>query len=406
MRMREMIAEKPMPSPAPTVVVSPHGAARIRGGHPWVYRSDVVEAGAEPGDLVRVLDRRRPLGWAFWSSQSQIALRMVTTTAAVPDEQTLLTERIAAAAAYRQTLSIDATAYRLVHGEADLLPSIVIDRYGTLDGDLFFVVQTLSQGADRRLSQLTQLLVELFSPRGVLARNDPRVRRLEGLEERVDIVYGEVPDRIVIREGAVDLTVDLRAGQKTGTFLDQRENHEAAARYARGRTLDAFSYQGAFALRMAPAATTVLAIDSSPVAVAAARFNAQANGCSNVEVREANVFDELRELGTTGETFDTIVLDPPAFAKNRASIDRAAAGYKEINLRALQLLAPGGHLITCSCSYNIDETVFLNILQQAAADAHRAVAVVEKRMQSRDHPVLLTVPETYYLKCIVLRRVN
>jgi len=315
-----------------------------------------------------------------------------------------LSTRVRAAAAYRAGLDIDATAYRLVHGEADLLPSMVVDRYADATST-YFVVQTLSQGADRRLALLTDVLVEQFAPRGVLARNDPRVRTLEGLDLTTGVVYGEVPDRVDVREGTVTVSADLRSGQKTGMFLDQRENHAAAARYARGRALDAFAYQGGFALAMAPHVEHVLVLDSSAAAVTATRHNAAANGLANVEVRECNVFDELRELATTGARFDTIVLDPPAFAKNRASVARAMAGYKEINLRAMHLLAPGGHLITCSCSYNVDESLLLGILQGAAADAHSQMALVEKRMQARDHPVLLTVPETYYLKCIVLRRV-
>ena len=242
-------------------------------------------------------------------------------------------------------------------------------------------------------------------PRGILARNDPRVRRLEGLEEQVEVIHGDVPDQIETREGAATYVVDVRRGQKTGLFLDQRENHLAAAGYARGRALDAFTYQGGFALAMASRCESVLALDSSTAAVTSTRQHAERNGLANVEVREANVFDELRELQVSGEQFDTIVLDPPAFAKNRASVERAIAGYKEINLRALKLLRTGGTLLTCSCSYNVDEALFLDVLGAAAADAQVTVSLVEKRMQARDHPVLLNVPETYYLKCIVLRKV-
>jgi 23S rRNA (cytosine1962-C5)-methyltransferase len=230
------------------------------------------------------------------------------------------------------------------------------------------------------------------------------VRELEGLTPQVAVAHGHVPDRIRVREGAVELRIDLRQGQKTGSFLDQRENHAEAGRYARGRVLDAFTFNGGFALQMASRADHVLAIDSSAAAVAVTRENAVMNALTNVEAREANVFDELRELESSGDRFDVIVLDPPAFARNRAAVDRAIAGYKEINLRAMRLLAPGGHLLTCSCSYNIGESLFLGVLRDAAVDARRSMTVVEKRMQSRDHPVLLTVPETYYLKCIVLRR--
>ena len=383
----------------PTAVISRRGADRIRGGHPWVYRSDVLEAEAEPGDLVRVVSERdRRVGWALWSSASQIALRFLSTEEVV-DERQLFRDRIAQAIAYRASLDVDATACRLVHAEADRLPGLIVDRYGD-----WLVVQTLSQGSDRRIDLLTELLVELAHPRGILARNDPKVRRLEGLDERVDVVYGDVPERIEIREGAVRYQVDPRHGQKTGLFLDQRENHVATARHARGRALDGFTYNGGFALAMAPHCDSVLALDSSVQAAAATRENAAANGLANIEVREANVFDELRELEIAGERFDTIVLDPPAFAKNRASVERAAAGYKEINLRALKLLVAGGMLITCSCSYNVDETLFVEIVAAAAADARATVSIVEKRMQARDHPVLLNVPETSYLKCLILRK--
>jgi 23S rRNA (cytosine1962-C5)-methyltransferase len=390
----------------PSAVISRRGAERLRTGHPWIYRSDIVEASAERGDIVRVIgERRRPLGWAYWSSESQIALRMlVNGPGPAPDERHFIHERVRAAAAYRERLGIDATAWRLVHAEADGLPATIIDRYG--DGsDHWFVVQTLTQGADRRLPVLVRALVEQFQPKGILARNDPKVRALEGLEPRVEVVHGEVPEQVPVREGQVTFTADLRAGQKTGLFLDQRDNHAAAARYTRGDALDAFTYNGGFGLAMAQRAERVLALDSSALAVATTAGNARANGLSNVEVREANVFDELRELEVSGRQFDTISLDPPAFAKSKASVDRAAGGYKEINLRALRLLRPGGHLITCSCSYNIDDALFVDILRAAAADARVQVWVVEKRGAAADHPALITVPETSYLKCLILRRV-
>jgi 23S rRNA (cytosine1962-C5)-methyltransferase len=396
-----------MPS---TVVISRRGADRVRAGHPWVYRSDIVEAQAAPGDLVRVReDRRRALGWALWSSESQIAIRMMADSSAdaggaAADERALFEARLRAAMDYRASLEIDGTACRLVHGEADRLPALIVDRYGDGQAD-YLVIQTLCQGMDRRIGLLVEMLDAIVHPRGILARNDPKVRRLEGLDERVEVLAGEIPDALEVREGAVTYRADLRHGQKTGLFLDQRENHLAAARYARGRALDAFTYHGGFALHLAHQAATVLAIDSSAAAVAATKANAAHNGLTNLEAREANVFDELRELETSGETFDTIVLDPPAFAKNRAAVERAAAGYKEINLRALRLLAPGGHLITCSCSYNVDEAFFQAIVEDAAVDARATVALVEKRMQARDHPVLLGVAETHYLKCLVLRKV-
>jgi 23S rRNA (cytosine1962-C5)-methyltransferase len=282
---------------------------------------------------------------------------------------------------------------------------LIVDVYGEGSGRVV-VIQTLSQAIDRRRKVIVELLADRLKPVGILARNDPKVRQLEGLAEEVTVEYGEVPAEVEVREGPITFRVDVRAGQKTGLFLDQRENHEAAARYARGRALDAFSYHGGFALRLAGPCTEVLALDSSQPAVAQITQNAARNGLTNITAREANVFDELRELEIARERFDTIVLDPPAFAKNRASVERAAAGYKEINLRALKLLAPGGVLMTCSCSYNIEPALFHAILESAAADARAVVSVLETRAQSRDHPILLNVPETHYLKCLVLRKLG
>jgi len=277
----------------------------------------------------------------------------------------------------------------------------VVDRY-----DRYLVVQTLSQGMDRLLPELTAMLVAIAAPAGILARNDPKVRALEGLAQTVEVLHGDVPESIVAREGPVEYEVDLRKGQKTGLFLDQRENREAAARYARGRLLDCFSYNGGFALRLARQCPETEAVDISADAVSRIRANAQRNGVPHLQAREANVFDELRRLERAGARYDTIVLDPPAFAKNKAAIPNALAGYKEINLRAMRLLSPGGHLITCSCSYNVNEEMFGAVLQEASAYSHTPVAIVEKRMQGRDHPVLVGVPETYYLKCFILRRVE
>ena len=308
--------------------------------------------------------------------------------------------RLEAAIRFRDTLEIDATAFRLVHGEADLLPSLIVDRYGD-----YLVMQALSQGMDRLMPALVPLLVELTGAKGILARNDPKVRLLEGLEQKVEVLHGDVPghDRRA-RGRASPTSVDPRHGQKTGLFLDQRENREAAARYAHGALLDCFSYNGGFALALASQCQSVEALDVSADAVARITANAAANGISNLTAREANVFDELRHLERDGARYDTIVLDPPAFAKNKASVPKALAGYKEINLRALRLLTPGGILVTCSCSYNVDEAMFAEAVFEASADAHIPVTVVEKRMQGRDHPVLLGVPETYYLKSFILRK--
>jgi 23S rRNA (cytosine1962-C5)-methyltransferase len=385
----------------PTVTVSRRAEERVRSGHPWIYRSDVVKADAAAGDTVRVIaPRGRTLGDALYSDRSEISLRMLTRGEARADRD-LWRLRLQQAIQFRDSLRIDATAYRLVHGEADLMPSFVVDRYGD-----YLVLQALSQGTDRLLPDLTALLEELVAPRGILARNDPRVRTLEGLEQKVAVLAGDVPASIDVREGRVEYTVDPYHGQKTGLFLDQRENREAAARYARGRLLDAFSYNGGFALALAPRCDEVIAIDISEDAVTRIQLNAKRNGLANVTARAMNVFDELRELERRGDTFDTIVLDPPAFAKNKASVPKALSGYKEINLRALKLLAPGGYLITCSCSYNVGEAAFADVIASAAADARVDVTVVEKRMQGRDHPVLMTVPETFYLKCFILRKLT
>lgn len=383
----------------PDVTISPKGEERIRNGHPWVYRSDVVDVSAERGQVVLVRGRRRtPLGYALYSDRSEIALRLLTRSHDAPTLETWAS-RLDAAVAYRGSLGIDATAYRLVHGEADRLPGLVVDRYGE-----YLVLQSLVQGIDRLLPDLTRLLVERLRPAGILARNDPRVRLLEGLEQAVTVLHGTVPEGIEVREGRVRYVVDPYHGQKTGLFLDQRENRVAAAGYARGRALDAFSYNGGFALALAPVCSEVIAVDISDEAVRRVAANAAYNGITNVQARAMNVFDELRELERRGERFDTIVLDPPAFAKNKAAVPKALSGYKEINLRALKLLQPRGFLVTCSCSYNVSEAMFADVLAAAAVDAHADVMVVEKRMQGRDHPVLMTVPETYYLKCFVLRK--
>ncbi|MEN3337410.1 MAG: rRNA (cytosine1962-C5)-methyltransferase [Acidobacteriota bacterium] len=384
-----------------TVTISPRGEERSRTGHPWIYKSDVARVDAAGGDTVAVVGARgRTIGQALYSDRSEIALRLLT-HGAEPADAALWARRLADAIEFRRTLKIDATAYRLVHGEADRMPSLIVDRYGD-----YLVVQALSQGVDRLLPDITRQLVELLQPAGILARNDPRVRLLEGLEQRVELLYGSVPATIEVREGGIVYDVDVHHGQKTGLFLDQRENRVAAGLYAHGRLLDTFSYNGGFALALAPVCTEVLAIDISEDAVGRITGNARRNHIANVQARAMNVFDELRELERRGERFDTIVLDPPAFAKNKAALRKALSGYKEINLRALKLLSPGGYLVTCSCSYNVSEADFADVLASAAVDAHADVTVVEKRMQGRDHPVLLTAPETFYLKCFILRKLG
>jgi 23S rRNA (cytosine1962-C5)-methyltransferase len=382
----------------PTAVVSPRAEQRLRSGHPWIYRTDVAEVHADPGDRVLVRGRHgRTLGHALYSSRSQIALRMLS-YGDEPADDALVRRRLEAALQFRRTLEIDATAYRLVHGEGDLLPSLVVDRYGD-----YLVVQTLSQGMDRLAATIVGTLQDLVQPKGILARNDSRTRALEGLSQTVDLLAGDVPREVPVVQSGIEFVTDLWRGQKTGLFLDQRENREAASRYARGRLLDCFSYHGAFALTLGRRCTQTIAIDISPEAVATIRGNADRNGVQ-VEARAGNVFDELRAFERAGERFDIIVLDPPAFAKSKAAVPKAAAGYKEINLRALKLLNTEGLLVTCSCSYHMGEGALLDIVHAAAADAAVRVTLVEKRMQSRDHPVLVGAPETYYLKCLILRK--
>ena len=385
-------------------ILKPRGEDRVRGGHPWVYRSDIADVvGENPGPVVEVRGPRdRKLGHALFSDQSQITIRMISRAGSPNDppiDEAFWRARLESAIRFRDTLQISGTAFRLVHGEADLLPSLIVDRYAE-----YLVMQTLSQGMDRLAPTLVPLLAGITGAKGILARNDPKVRTLEGLEQKVEVLHGEVPETIEVTEAGITYNVDPWRGQKTGLFLDQRENREAAARYARGRMLDCFSYNGGFGLVLAKHCDSVEALDVSADAVARIAQNAAANGITNLTAREANVFDELRHLERDGVRFDTIVLDPPAFAKNKASIPNALAGYKEINLRALRLLNPGGFLITCSCSYNVDEAMFAETVFSASADAHIPVTVVEKRMQGRDHPVLLGVPETYYLKSFILRK--
>lgn len=385
-----------------TVVISTRGAKRIRRGHLWVYRSDVREAGdAEAGAIVRVADDAgNPVGQAFYSDSSEIALRFLTTRNETIDRD-WWRDRLRSCAVRRSEIMRDTNAYRLIYSEGDLLPSIIVDVY-----DGHYVLQTLSQGSDRIKAQLIDLLVEEFQPRSIIERNDARVRQFEGLELRNEVVYGEAPAEIEINQHGIRFVVSPLSGQKTGAFLDQRENYLAAKRVAHGPALDCFTFNGGFALHLSEACESVLAIDIAGDAIAAAEKNARLNGSNNVTFQTANVFDALRELGFARESFDTIVLDPPAFTKSRATLKSGARGYKEINLRALKLLNPGGVLITCTCSYHMSEEMFLEIVADAALDAHRRLQVIEQRGQSSDHPVLLGVPETRYLKCVIARVID
>jgi 23S rRNA (cytosine1962-C5)-methyltransferase len=384
-----------------TARVNKKGADRIRQGHLWIYRSDVVAVDAEGGSIVTVKDERGNfVGRALFSDASQIALRFLTQSNEEIDRDWW--RRRIREAAGRRHISPETNAYRLVYSEGDLLPSLIVDVYADV-----LVMQTLSQGTDAVKSMLTEILVDEFNPRAVIERNDVRVRELEGLPLITETVYGEAPDELEILQHGLRFVVEPLGGQKTGSFLDQRENRLAARAAAqtteRRRALDCFTFNGAFALHLASVCENVIGIDISGDAVAAAERNTRLNQIGNVDFVEANVFDVLREMEAAGDRFDVIVLDPPAFAKNRASLKAAIRGYKEINLRALKLLNAGGVLITCTCSYHVSEELFLEILAQAAIDAHRRVQIVEKRMQASDHPVLVGVPETYYLKCVIAR---
>ena len=384
---------------SPTVTITARGIERIVSGHPWIYRADIADAsGAEPGAIVEVVDRkRRSWGQALYSSRSQITLRMLTRERR-PFDRDFLAERIAAAAAFRAQVVEGAQAYRLVASEGDLLPSLVIDRYADC-----FVLQTLSQGMERLKPTVVEILQEKFAPRSIRERNDVAVRGLEGLPEQKGVLAGEDVGEVVVEENGVKFCFDLMSGQKTGGFLDQRENRAAARKYARGRLLDCFCYAGGFALTLATQCESVLGVESSAEALRLAQRNQELNGFANVQWKEANCFDVLKAADQQGDRYDTVVLDPPAFARQKSTLDSALRGYKELNLRALKILNPGGYLITCSCSFHVSEADLLEVIASAALDAHRMVMVVERRTQSRDHPILLTVPETHYLKCLILR---
>ena len=381
------------------VTVTARGAKRVRNAHLWVYRSDVSSANeVEPGAIVRVVDQANNfVGQAFYSNTSEIALRFLTTRDETID-RVWWAKKLHECAERRASISHAANAYRLVYSEGDMLPSLIVDKY-----DDVLTLQTLSQGSDRLKAEIGELLVEQFQPRAIIERNDARVRRFEGLEPSIGVIHGEDPGEIEINQNGIRFVVSPLGGQKTGAFLDQRENYLAAARIAHGRALDCFTFNGGFALHLARSCDHVIGIDISDDAIAGAQQNARINEWSNVEFRALNVFDALRDFESTAERFDTIILDPPAFAKNRASVKSAARGYKEINLRALKLLNVNGVLVTCSCSYHMQEEMFLEIIREAALDAHRRVQIVEVRGQSSDHPVLMGVPETHYLKCVIAR---
>lgn len=385
-----------------TATVSAKGAQRWANGHPWIFRSDVVERpSAEPG-AVTVLDhRRRPIGTALWSPASEISLRLLDANPdAVIDAEWWHTA-IARALQRREPLREHATAYRLVHAEGDALPSLVCDRY-----DCWLVVQLLSAGLERYRDAIIHVLTGLTHADGILARNDPAVRAREGLPRETTLLSGDVPREIEVTEHGVRYLAAPWTGQKTGAFLDQREARHRAGTYARGRALDCFSYHGSFALHLARRADHVIALDSSAAALERAAENARRNDLENVECVEANAFDYLRDRERDGTTFDTIVLDPPAFAKTRASLTSALRGYHEINLRAMRLLTRGGVLYTASCSYHLTKPLFLEMLERAAADSGRRLAIRELVGQPLDHPEIVTIPETGYIKGALLEAMD
>ncbi len=387
----------------PTVKISPRGATRLKSGHVWVYRSDIVSAdGVEPGSMVRVIDHRgKPLGTALYSSSSQIAIRMISNEP-VTDLPALLRQRIAEAIAYRERIVHNTDAYRVIFSEADFLPGLIVDRYNDI-----LSLQILTQAMDAepvRVAILSELTDRLH-PVSIFERVDPRVRELETLPARASgLLQGEKTATTVTMNG-IQFRYDALEGQKTGSFLDQRENYFAAAHYAHGEALDVFCYQGGFALHLAPRCSQVTGVDSSRPALEIADQNAALNqgklNGKEIEWIEANAFDLLKDYSASDHGYDTIVLDPPAFAKSKRDLDAALRGYKELNLRALKMLRPGGILVTCSCSYHVGQADFLEMLASAALDAHRTLRLIEVRGQSKDHPVLLNVPETGYLKCVI-----
>ena len=397
------MAAIPKQAELPKVRISSRGVMRLKSGHVWVYRSDIVSAdGAAPGAVVSVTDERgKKLGAALYSSSSQIAIRLISREP-VGDFPALLRQRIAEAIAYRENLVRDTDAYRVIFSEADFLPGLIVDRYNDVVS-----LQILTQAMDGEpvREAIIAELAQRLKPASIVERVDARVRELETLPPRVSgLVRGEKTATTFSMNG-VHFRYDAVEGQKTGAFLDQRENYAAAAQYARGEALDVFCYQGGFALHLAGSCTQVSGVDSSRPALEMAEQNAGLNqgrlGGKEMEWIEANAFGLLKDYASANRRYDMIVLDPPAFAKSKRDLDAAMRGYKELNLRALKMLRPGGILVTCSCSYHVSRTEFLEMLGEAAVDSRRSLRLVEVRGQARDHPILVNVPETGYLKCVI-----
>ena len=378
--------------------VSARGARRWDSGHPWIFRSDVVAPPDSDAGIVKVQDQRgKPIGLALWSPRSEISLRLLDRDSSATIDGSWWKARIGAAAARRTTLRGRTNAWRVVHGEGDGLPSLVVDRYGD-----HIVIQLSSAGIEACRADILAALTDLFTPSGILARNDAGSREREGLARETVLLYGDVPQEIEVDEYGVKYLAAPWTGQKTGAFLDQRENRHLIGQLARGAALDCFSYHGSFALHVARNADSVIALDASAPALERAAENARRNGLDNVDFVVADAFDFLRERERDGTRYDTIVLDPPAFAKNKPSLPGAIRGYKDINMRAMRLLAPGGLLFTASCSFHLTRPLFLDMLRAAAADSGRRIILRELTGQPIDHPELLTVPETGYLKGALL----
>ncbi len=385
-------------------VVSQRGARRWQAGHPWIYRSDVVRPPAGAAGSVAVHDNRgRPVGTALWSPASEIALRMVDRDAGATLDATWWHRRIEAAIARRDSLAGDASAFRLVHGEADGCPSLICDKY-----DRWLVVQLMSAGLEAFREPVLDALEHLVRPEGILARNDVALRAKERLPVGVELLRGTVPEEIEVQEHGVHYLAAPWRGQKTGAFLDQRENRVLIGHLARrgGTALDCFSYHGSFALHLAKQSASVVALDVSAPALERAAANCALNGVHNVQFVEADTFEYLKSRYTEGVRFDTIVLDPPAFAKTRSSLPAAMRGYKDINLRAMRLLSREGMLLTASCSHHLSKPLFLEVLQAAAADSGRRLALRALTGQPLDHPEVITIPETGYLKAAVLQALD
>lgn len=380
-------------------VISSRGARRWQDGHPWIFKSDVVTAPSAPAGAVDVTDAQgRALGTALWSPASEISLRFVAREVGTALDAAWWGARLGTAIARRRSiLDADTNACRLVHGEGDGLPSLVVDRY-----DRWLVVQLLSAGLEAFRGEIVEALQALTGAEGILARNDASVRAREGLPKDVEPLAGTVPETVEVREHGVRYLAAPHTGQKTGAFLDQREARVLIGGVARGHALDVFSYHGSFALHVARGAAHVRAVDASAAALARVAANAALNGRQNIEPVEADAFDFLRDEEKRGARYDTIVLDPPAFAKNRASLAGAIRGYRDINLRAMRLLAPGGMLYTASCSYHLTKPEFLSVIREAAAHAGRRMILRAMTGQPVDHPEVLTIPETGYLKGALL----